>query len=149
MARKSDRQAAALLRLEEMAKKYGTVGSDSLALDLTGDPARWDRIIRELGRKQAYAHLAACLCRAFLLRNGRPFLFSDQCVAYELGYHINAYLSTLGYKGYPRHITTYAFSKASLARHCRTVEIEEKDLHSFKQRVVFRYKRGLRKPEAD
>lgn len=149
MANRSDKTAGALRRLEELAKKNASIGSDSLALDLSKAPERWDQAIRALGRKPAYEALARYLCREFRLKNGREFLFTEECVAYELGYHINAYLNVLGYRGYPRHVTTYAFSKAALDRHCRSVEIDEKDLNNFKQRVVFRYKRGLRGPAPD
>ena len=134
-----------LLRLEELVKKYGTVKPDGIALDLSKDPARWDRVIRDLGRKQAYAHIGKSLCREYRRQNGRDFLFTEECVAYEIGWHINAYLWTQGFKGYPRHVLTYAFSKEALDRHCRTVEVDEKDLHDLRQRLVFHYKKGLRK----
>lgn len=149
MANRSDKTAGDRRRLEELAKKYADIGTDSIALDLSKAPERWDQTIRALGRKPAYEALAGFLCREFRLKNGREFLFSDECVAYELGFHIDAYLSVLGFQGYPRHITTYAFSKAALDRHCRRVEIEEKDLHDFRQRLIFHYKRGLRKPVPD
>ena len=134
-----------LLRLDELVKKYGTIKPDGVALDLSKDPERWDRLIRILGRKRAYARIAEGLCREFRQQNGRELIFTEACVAYELGWHINAYLWTQGFRGYPRHLLTYAFSRDALDRHCRTVEIDEKDLQNFRQRTVFHYKRGLRK----
>ena len=131
--------------LEALVRQYGTIRPDGLSLDLSGDPAAWDRVIRELGRKQAYARMAEALCEAFRRQNGRELIFTEACVAYELGWHINAYLWTQGFRGYPRHILTRLFSRTALDRHCRSVEIDEKDLHNPRQRLVFHYKRGLRR----
>ena len=135
---------SALSELESLALAGLRTEPDGFSLDLTAAPARWDAVIRTLGRETAYSRLAALLCEEFRRRSGRDFLFSDACVAFELGYHIDAYLWTQGYPGYPRHITTRLFTKAALDRHCSTVDISEKDLHNLKQRVVFGYKNGLR-----
>lgn len=134
---------AALLELETLAASGLKTEPDGFSLDLTAAPERWDAVIRALGRKAAYAALARFLCGEFRRVNGRDFLFSDDCVAFELGYHIDAFLWTRGYP-YPRHFTTRLFTRAFLDRHCRSVEIFEKDFRNLKQRVVFRYKKGLR-----
>ena len=134
-----------LRRLEELVKKYAEIKPDGMSLDLSKDPARWDRLIRAMGRKTAYARIAECLCRAFRQKNGRDLIFTEACVANELGWHINAYLWTQGFQGYPRHLLTRAFSRNALDQHCRTVEIDEKDLHDLRQRLVFHYRKGLRK----
>lgn len=150
MADQSKKTARALRRLEETAKKYAVIGEDDLALDLSKEPARWDRLIRELGRKAAYRALGSFLCREFRLKNGRSFRFSDRCVADELGWHLDVYLRVKGFCGYPVHMTSLVFTKASLERHSQRVEIEEKDLEkNWKQRVVFRYRRGERERQAE
>ena len=139
-----DKSDAAPDELRELALAGLTVQSDCFSLDLTAAPERWYGVIRRLGRKQAYACLARILCGEFQRVNGREFLFSDRCVAFELGYHMDAFLWSRGFRGCRRHITTLLFSRASLDRHCRTVEIDEKDLYNFRQRLMFRYRRGLR-----
>lgn len=136
---------ARLRALEEKTLQNAEIRKDGFSLDLSGDPAGWDRLIRELGRRAAYAHMSQVLCRAFFRQNGRDLIFTEACVAYELGWHANAYLWTQGFRGCHRHILTWLFSKAALERHCRSVEIDEKDLHNLRQRLVFHYKRGLRK----
>ena len=143
-----DHSDTALRELKELALAGLTTENDCFSLDLTSAPERWDAVIRRLGREEAYARLAELLCGEFRRINGREFLFSDDCVAYELGYHIDAYLWSRGFRGYPRHVTTLLFSRASHDRHCRSVEIDEKDLHDFRQRLIFRYRRGLRKSGA-
>ncbi len=137
----------ALARLDGLIAANASYKEGEIALLLAEAPAEWDRAIRALGRKEAYGHIADVLCAEYKSRIGREFLFTEACVAYELGYHINAYLWCKGFQGYPRHVTHLLFSKASLDRHCRSVEISESDLRSFKQRTMFRYKKGLRNKE--
>ena len=131
-------------RLDGLIETYATYREGEIALLLAEAPAEWDLAIRALGRKAAYQQIADRVCAGYKARFDREFLFTEACVANEMGYHINAYLRCKGFKGYPRHITHLLFSKASLDRHCRSVEISEADLHNFKQRTMFRYKKGLR-----
>ena len=140
-----DREA--LSALEALALAGLKTEADGFSLDLSAAPERWDALIRRLGRAEAYARLAGLVCAEFRRRNGRDLLFSDECVANELGYHIDAFLWARGFPGYPRHATTLVFTRAALDRHCRSVEISEKDLRDLKQRVVFGYRKGLRRPE--
>ena len=49
-----------------------------------------------------------------------------------------------GYPGYRRNVTTLAFDKEKLIRHCRIVNISTADVNSWRQRTVFRYKKGIR-----
>ena len=141
----TDTEASRLNPLQTLVLQSCEIRADGVSLDLSRDPAAWDREIRAVGRGAAYAHMAEWLCREFRRRNGRELIFTEKCVAYELGWHINAYLWTQGFKGYHRHILTYLFSRDVLDRHCRSVEIDEKDLHNPRQRLVFHYKRGLRR----
>ena len=145
---KIDADPAVLRELETLALAGLKTEADGFSLDLSAAPERWDGLIRRLGREAAYAGLARLLCAEFRRQNSRDFLFSDECVAFELGYHIDAYLWAKGFRGYPRHPTTLIFPRSALDRHCRSVEISEKDLHNPAQRLVFRYRKGLRKPAA-
>lgn len=139
-------KAEALRRLDSLLETYTTYKEGEIALLLAEAPEEWDRVIKALGRKEAYRRMADLICAGYKERFGRDFLFTEDCVAFELGYHINAYLWCLGYKGYPRHVTHLLFSRAALDRHCRSVEIAEADIHNFRQRTMFRYKKGMRRP---
>lgn len=142
-------EQTAVEALKDLVHRNLTVEREAVSLDLREDPARWDAAIRVLGRARSYALLADWICSAYLQKIGTEFFFTESCVAYELGYHINAYLWTQGFRGYPRHITTWFFSRKSLASHCQTVEIEKKSLRDIRQRVVFHYRKGLRNPKAE
>ena len=135
----------ALRRLDRLVETYASYKEGEIALLLADEPAEWDLAVKALGRETAYRRIADLVCAGFRERFGRDFLFTEDCVAFELGYHINAYLWTQGFKGYPRHITHLLFSKAALDRHCRSVEISEADIRNFRQRTMFRYRKGLRK----
>ena len=144
---KPEAAAAAEARLEGLIAENLTVGEGRISLDLQRDPGAWDSVIRTLGRKRAYRALAEGICARYAAERGEPFPFTEDCVAYELGYHINAYLRTQGFRGYPRHVTPLLFSRDALIRHCRTVEIDKADLNNLRQRLMFRYKKGLREKE--
>ncbi len=130
--------------LERLLRRHTRFFSDGFSLDLTADTEKWYRLITALGRRQAYRAMADYLCGAYRRREGKPFLFTESCVAFELGFHINAYLWTQGYP-MPRHPATLLFSKDSLCRHCRTVEIQSGDTNYLRQRLMFGYRRGVRK----
>ena len=145
------KQAAAALSdtaaLDALAAKFLSVREDGIALDLSKCPEAWDAAIRPLGRKTAYARLADLVCAAYREQTGRDFFFTEACVAGELGYHLDAYLRVRGFPGYPLHPTTLLLSKQAVEAHCKTVEIDRKDLDDFRQRLIFRYRKGLRKPQ--
>ena len=136
--------------LDRLTDRYLTLKPDAAALDFSARPSQWDAAIRALGRDRAYARVADRLCAAYLERFGAEFPFTEACVAYEIAYHANAYLWTQGFRGYPRHITTRLLSRAALERHCRSVEIDRKDINDLRQRLIFHYRSGLRKkPNTD
>ena len=72
----------------------------------------------------------------------RRFLFSKK--AYEIEYHVDAYMCMKGYSGYSRNITTYLFKKQYLLDHCNVINISTNDTDNFKQAVMFGYKNGIR-----
>lgn len=140
-------KAEALHRLDRLIEANTTYKEGEIALLLTEKPEEWDLVIKAIGREEAYRRIADVICAEYESRIGRELLFTEDCVAFELGYHINAYLWCKGFKGYPRHPTHLLFSRAALERHCRTVEISEADIRNFRQRTMFRYKKGMRKPK--
>ena len=133
-------------RLAALAEANTTYGEGELSLDLTRATEDWDLVVRSLGRKETYRRLAELVCAGYRAERGEDFPFTEACVAFELGYHIDAYLWSQGFKGSHRHVTTMLFTRQALDRHCRSVDISVKDLNNLRQRTMFRYKKGLRKP---
>lgn len=130
--------------LNALLEKYTTFRKTGFSVDLTGDPKAWDACIRKLGQPKAYELMSAWLCAQYKERYGREYLFDDPCVAFELEYHIAAYLWALGYVGYSRHITTLLFSREQLIQHCESVDISVRDIKDAKQRIIFGYDSGIR-----
>ena len=130
--------------LDSLVTQHTIYSEQGFSVHLEKDTEKWDLAISFLGPRRAYRLMAEHLCGVYAEKYARPYLFHEGCVAYELGYHINAYLSMLGCHGYHRHITTLIFTKKQLIDHCQSVEISTGDVHDLKQRVMFRYRTGIR-----
>ena len=104
---------------------------------------QWDAAIRAVGRRNAYLQMAQTLNSLYRKEYGRDFLYTEKCMAFEIAYHADAYLSvTVG--GYPRHLSTLLFTKQALISHCEEINISVDDVRSLRQRLMFRYRFGLR-----
>ena len=136
-----NRAVAELHRLLDENTTYYPWGF-SIALGREEDA--WDRTFRAIGLRQTYDAMADYVCRCFERKYGKPFLFSNDCVAYEIEYHTDAYMTMMGYTGYVRNVTTFLFSRESLIEHCRVIDISVKDVDNFRQRTMFGYRRGIR-----
>lgn len=132
-----DELAALCLRSTVFSEK-------GFALDLRGETARWQALVADLGRREAYRLAADTLCAEYERRFGRAFLFSNACVAFEIAYHADAYFWTRGYRHHGRHMTTLLFAREKLAAHCEVVDISTDDVAVTKQRVMFGYAAGVR-----
>lgn len=130
--------------LTRLLDRYTEIRPDGFRIDLAAAHARWDRCLKKLGLSRAYRQMAEHLCRAYEERFGEPFLFTEDCVAREIRYHADAFMATQGYRHYSRHATTLLFSKAALSRHCREIDISTEDTADRKQRLMFRYRSGVR-----
>ena len=118
------------------------VKAEGFCVDLSEAPAAWAELTRALGSRRLCTKAAALLSDAYRARFSQPFLFSPRCMAFELRYHLNAYLCMKGFRRL-RHISTLLFSKADLERRCRTVEIDTNDAYRRGQRLAFRYFFGV------
>ena len=136
--------AAAEAELKELTERHSEVFEKGFAVDLREETGRWHRAVRALGAKRAYALMSRTLCSLYERRFGKSFLFSERCLAFELGYHAEAYFWTQGFGGHFRHLTTLLFGREELARHCEVVDISTDDVESFRQRTMFAYARGVR-----
>ena len=114
------------------------------SIDLTVLTERWNRYIKAIGVKRAYKLMAAYLCDKYKAVYGREFLFSERCVAYEIEYHVDAYMWAQRFRGYYRNITTWLFKRKDLILHCKEVDISTEDVDNLKQRLMFGYKKGIR-----
>ena len=114
------------------------------SIDLKTAPDRWYRCVSALGIRECCSFIAEALCREYLARFGREFLFSAPCVAWEIHYHLEAYLWAMGYPGCRRNITTYLFTRKKLILHCQEIDISVSDVFSRRQRLMFGYKKGVR-----
>lgn len=137
--KRSSRDALAALCLRSTA-----ISEKGFAVDLRGETARWQALVADLGRKEAYRLAAATLCEAYERRYGRAFLFSEACVAFEIAYHADAYFWTRGFRHPGRHLTTLLFERQKLARHCEVIDISTDDIAVTKQRLMFGYAAGVR-----
>lgn len=137
----ASRRRSALCALLDRDTRFFPEG---FSVDLTRAPADWDRCLSGLGLRQAYRIMSAHLCRRYREQFGKDFLFGEGCVAYELRYHVNAYLWARGFPGYLRHVSTWLFSREDLIGHCREVDISVEDVASLRQRLMFRYRDGVR-----
>ena len=135
-----EEKTALLALLKDCSSFYET----GFSIDLKAAPDRWHRCVSALGLRRSCAMMAEALCGEYLARFGREFLFSAPCVAWEIRYHLAAYMWAMGYPGYRRNITTYLFSRKKLILHCQEIDISTADLASRRQRVMFGYKKGIR-----
>jgi len=139
--RRIDPSAAGLCALLDSCTDMSPTGF-SVRVALRTD--EWDACLRTLGIRRACALMAVRLCERYHAVYGREFLFSERCVAYELKYHLDAYLWARGYRGYYRNITTWLFSRKKLILHCKETDISTRDIDNKKQRIMFGYKKGVR-----
>lgn len=117
---------------------------EGFRIDLSAYPERWDAVSRAIGTKRLCAWVSSALSSAFEARYGKPFLFSEPCMTFELKYHLNAYLFVKGLR-HVRHVSTLLIPKRLLDRGCRSVELDVTDVYRLSQRFAFRYFFGIRK----
>lgn len=130
--------------LETLCKELTEIREDGFSVNLERARGDWSTAIHAAGRRNAYRRMAECLSRLYQECYGREFLFTEKCMAFEIQFHADAYFSvTEG--GYPRHIATLPFSREALISHCREIDISEEDVKSLRQRLMFGYRRGVRK----
>ena len=133
-----------ILRLYSLLESYTKITPDGFSVDIATEHETWDDCIKALGVRNAYRLMADRLCELYNERYGEEFLFSNECVAYEIEYHVDAFMTMQGYSGYIRNVTTMLFSRESLIEHCKEVDISVKDVDNFRQRTMFGYRRGIR-----
>ena len=134
----------AVRRLRTLLDEHTRFSETGFSIDLCSAPEDWDACSREIGVDEAYRLMAEHLCGRFREKFGDDFLFSDRCVEKEIAYHMNAFMRVRGFPGYRRHLTTYAFNKDYIVRHCKEIDISTEDVKDWCQRKMFRYRKGIR-----
>ena len=130
--------------MDRLLNEYATIDETGFTIDLESATAEWNSCISEMGVKEAYEYMSDYLCQKYKEKYEKEFLFSNSCVAYEIEYHVDAYMSVKGNSGYSRNITTYFMSAKYLIDHCKVVNISTNDVGNFKQEKMFGYKNGIR-----
>ena len=130
--------------LAGLLEKYAVIQPVGFSIDLASAHRQWDGCLKLLGLKEAYKRMAEFLCRTYLERFGEPFLLTEDCVAWEIQYHTDAYMAAKGYRHYSRNVTTLLFTREALEAHCKEVDISLEDMTNRKQRLMFRYRQGIR-----
>ena len=133
-------------RLELYALMSDSVSVDEkgFAIVLDEQPERWDGLLKRLGLRVGYRLMADRLAEEYEKHFGRHYLFTEKCMAYEIEYHADAYFWAAGYKGYRRNVTSLLFDRNELISHCRVIDISTDDVVIRRQRLMFRYRKGVR-----
>ena len=128
-----------------LADKYTEFTDEGFSINIKDETEKWNFFLKKGGIKAGYKALAKHICERYKEKYGKEFLFSDKCVAYEIEYHVDAYMCAMGYSGYIRNITSFLFTKDQLKSHCEVVDIYTYDWNNFRQKTMFRYRAGIRK----
>lgn len=144
--REMDRQLCetAAEELRDLVARHTEISEKGFAVDLREETERWLGAIRAAGAKKAYRLIGRTLCELYERRFGKPYLFSEECLAFEIAYHANAYFWARGTAGFARHLTTRLFSREALLEHCEVIDISTDDTAARRQRLMFGYARGVR-----
>lgn len=126
----------------ELLLRCTEVLPEGFRIDLAADSEGWAAASRALGSKRLCAFVAETLKDMYREQFSETFLFSARCMAFELKYHLNAYLCVKGFR-HTRHVTTLLFRPALIERKCRSVEIDTNDVYRLTQRIAFRYFFGI------
>ena len=132
-------------RLRSLLDRSTVMTPEGFSVDLSARAKQWDRCLKAVGVRRACGLMAERLCRRYKTEYGREYLFGERCVSREMAYHVNAYMWAKRFPGYYRNITTLLFTRKSLIKHCKEVDISTDDVNKLKQKLMFRYKKGVRK----
>lgn len=116
---------------------------EGFRIELNETAERWAALSRTIGSRRLCAFAAELLAKAYLDAFKEPFLFSERCMAFEIRYHVNAYLWTRGL-GRTRHVSTLLLRRARIERTCHSIEIDKTDVYRLSQRIAFGYFFGIR-----
>ena len=137
----SNTAAQEIRRLTGAHTRYVPQG---FSIDLGHDTEEWDRAIRALGVRDACKLMADLVCAGYEKHYAKPFLFTEDCVAYEIKYHLDAFMLTQGYRGYHRNLAAAILPRPLITSRCREIDISANDARDLKQRFIFHYKKGIR-----
>jgi len=129
----------------ELLEKYTSIEEDGIIIDIKTEVDEWDKAIKRMGVKKAYMFMAEYVCGKYKDLYGKDFLFTESCVAYEIEYHVDAYMRIKGKSGYSSHFTTWFMPKDDIDVSCSSVDIFTTDVNSFAQSMMFGYRNGVRK----
>ena len=135
---------ADMRELDSLLRQSVHMSETGFAIELEALAERWDALLKRTGLHRGYRLAADALSEEYRAAYGRPYLFSEKCMAYEIEYHADAFFWAAGYRGYRRNVTSFLFSRQELISHCRVIDISTEDTASRRQRLMFRYRSGVR-----
>lgn len=130
--------------LEELCRRCTGLSEKGFSVNLARAEEEWLACFRSLGLSAACRAMAHILCGVYLDSFGREYLFSEDCLGWEIEYHVRGYYWARGYEGFPRSVTMLAFSRDQLISHCKEIDISTDDVSDLRQRSVFDYYHGIR-----
>lgn len=116
---------------------------EGFRIELSETADRWAVVSRAIGSRRLCSFAADALSGAYRETFGEPFLFSEHCMAFEIRYHLNAYLWTKGLRS-GRHVSTLILRRARIEHTCHSIEIDKTDVYRLSQRIAFRCFFGIR-----
>jgi len=145
--------------MQELERIAGEIASRAVVRDgymgvsFAGCADALDGKVKQFGMKCVTLALSKAVCACYAQTMGTPYPLDDATVAYEIEFHLDGYLYSLGRKSYfwKRNVLTWAFPKSLLKARCETADIYVYDMYKkpsrrgFWEAVLFRYHRGLRK----
>lgn len=131
-------------RVEALLFSCTDILREGFRIDLSASPEQWNALSRALGSRRLSVLCAEALEEAYEKRYCEPYLFTARCMAFEIRYHLNAYLWAKGARNL-RHVSTLLLRRAHIERSCRSIEIDRTDAYRWSQRLLFRYFFGIRK----
>lgn len=142
----------ACLTLFEIINKATTIKLGQITIDLKGYEQRLDSAKRNFvfhsTEAKMYDLLAVAICERYQQITKDEFDFNDSCVANEIKWHVNGYMSELGYKNFSTGFTHYLSIKwyglEEFIRRCEVVNIAESDRDVWYQNFIFGYDKNMR-----
>ena len=131
-------------KLETLLDEYAIISESGFSINIEAAASEWNACIQEIGVSEAYDYMAHYLCQEYKNKYGKEYLFREECVSYEIEYHVDAYMCKMGYSGYHRNITTFAMTKEYIISHCSTVDISTASVTDWMQSFMFQYYEGVR-----
>ena len=128
-----------------------SVGQTSISVDFTSNPELYHTNSGRNYQKNISYAVAELACRKYLTKYGEEFLFSDECVGYEIYLHLEAYTNSIGLSSRSNILVTgysiknfFVNDNNTLYDHVHIADISIYDAYDPLQEMAFCYSYGIR-----